>query len=61
LKPESFLNSLNFKGKSGEDFVWEIKNNSIQNSTWIGVVKKTEVASNPEPYVTSGKILEADG
>jgi len=48
LKPQSFLNPLNSKGKSGEDFVWEIKSNSIQNFAWIGAVKKTEVASNLE-------------
>jgi len=31
LKSESFLNSFNSKGESGEDFVWEIKSISIQN------------------------------
>ena len=35
LKPKSFLNPFNSKGKSGEDFVWEIKRNSIQNSDWF--------------------------
>ena len=48
LKPESFLNPFNSKGESEEDFVWKIKSNSIQNFAWIGAVKKTEVASNPE-------------
>ena len=50
LKPKSFLNPFNSKGESGEDFVWEIKSNSIQNFAWIGVVKKTKVASIPEQY-----------
>jgi len=36
LKSESFLNPFNSKGESGEDFVWKIKSNSIQNSAWIG-------------------------
>ena len=42
--PESFLNPFNSNGESGEDFVWEIKSSSIQiqNSAWIGVVKKTD-------------------
>jgi len=43
-----FLNLFNSKGESGEVFVWKIKSNSIQNSAWIGAVKKTEVASNPK-------------
>jgi len=41
LKPESFLNPFNSKGESGEDFVWKIKSNSIQNFAWISAVKKT--------------------
>jgi len=47
LRSKSFLNLFNSKGESREDFVWEIKGNSIQNSAWVGAVKKTEVASNP--------------
>jgi len=50
LRSESFVNPFNSKAESGEDFVWESKGNSIQNSAWIGAVKKTEVASNLEEY-----------
>jgi len=48
LKPQSFLNPFNSEGENAKDFVWETKSISIQNSIWVGVVKKTEVASNPE-------------
>jgi len=30
-----------------KDFAWETKSISIQNSAWVGAVKKTEVAFNP--------------
>ncbi|XP_068466419.1 uncharacterized protein [Phaseolus vulgaris] len=40
LKSKSFLNPFNSKGKSGEDFVWKIKSNSIQNSARISAMKK---------------------
>jgi len=58
LKSESFLNPFNLKGESREDFVWEIKGNSIQNSAWIGAVKKTEVTLIQNNMVIVGKILE---
>jgi len=62
LKLEYSLNPLNSKGKSEEDFVWEIKSNSIQNYAWIGAVNKTEVVSNPEQYGDYWtKILKAVG
>jgi len=48
LKLKSSLNPLNSKAKSGENFVWEIKSNSIQNSAWISALKKTKVVSNLE-------------
>jgi len=50
IEVRTFLKSFKFQGKSGEDFVWEIKSNSIQNSAWIDALKKTEVTSNPEEY-----------
>ena len=47
LKSESFLNLFNSKGESVEDFVWETKSNSNQNSAWVVALKKTKVFSNP--------------
>jgi len=63
LKSKSFLNPFNSKDESGEDFVWKIKSNSIQNSARIGAMKKIEVASNQGQYGGYWKniILEAVG
>jgi len=46
LKLQSFLNPFNSEGESAKDFIWETKSISIQNSAWIGAVKKTEVVFN---------------
>ena len=63
MKSKSFLNPFNSKGESGEDFVWKIKTNSIQNSARIDAMKKIEVASNQGQYGDYWKniILEAVG
>ena len=63
MKSKSFLNPFNSKAESGEDFVWKIKSNSIQNSSRIGAMKKIEVASNQAQYGDYWKniILEAVG